>query len=408
MTAYLEQINKKIEVKTRKLANLEEYRQNLLTKSGQLDANALAERLEQIDEEYNALEKSIRINTKTKTIFEAAYKELLELRILDGKLQNTTSPSEKEELENSVIQHTAKLQEYLGRLPEKLIAELQQKYLMEAENEPLVEEKEEENPVMEPITLDQTNEIPVESSDDKVDENLSLEITDDSVVESIPEENEDSDNNNSASRIYVELLQIFDAEKREMSEIEFFDDASELEKFLDKYKELKMECHARLLAAIEAEFEEENTETDSSVNSKEELDELIEIPVTGEAPIIIMLDLVDKLEIMNDPNKKLHPVNISVSESFKEELTNGNWLYNVIHYTAELASVIEENDQELMARLSKLEANQKRLDVLRERVANLSKINLAKVYNEYYANNSVTRLTTALKVLLDEAINKLV
>lgn len=427
MTAYLEQINKKIDMNKRKLASLEEYKQALLSKQGELDNDSLSGRLEQIEEEFSRLQKSLHANSKAKAHYDAAYKHLLDLRVLDSRLQSVTNPTIKEEIEREIIMHTEKLQKHLTILPEKLVIELQQNYLAATQNQPLTVTEEDSVETSgpsstttevqtKPISIDEntdptTTDVNVPTEPTSMDETIMAAVDNASTMD-ITDTNENATYNEveTADEVFRELIQIFDDEKREMSEIGAFDTKEELEVFLDKYKNLKMECHARLLDAINTNLEVNiKTETTRGPSNMEviESEELPEIPVTGDSPIIIMLDLVDKLEITNEPTQKLHPVNIKISDNFKEELKNGNWLYNVIHFTAELISATEESGPELIEELSKIGINQERIAILSERVANLPKINLAKVYNEYYANSSKARLTTALKILLDEAINKL-
>lgn len=405
MSTYLEQVNKRIDIDKRKLASLEEYKQNLLAKEGQIDKSSFLERIAQIEEEFLRLQKSLRANSKMKAHYDAAYKHLLDLRLLDSRIQNTTDPTMKSEIEQEIINHTTKLQKHLTSLPEDLVTELQQNYLADTKNQPLTEVKNAENEKgIQAETKTPTETISEDESSEPVVIDTMEQKTD------TPSNDVKDDDFSNANQIFSELLQIFDDEKSEMSEVGAFDTAEELEAFLDKYKNLKMECHARLVNAINANLDlNSESEHANKTNNVEEIkmEEYPQIPVTGESPIIIMLDLVDQLEVTKKPIEKANPINIKVSANFKEELKDGNWSYNVIHFTAELISVTEENEPSFIEKLSKITINQERITILRERINNLSPMNLAKVYNEYYANNSTARLTTALKVLLGEAISKL-
>lgn len=378
MTTYLGQLNNRVEINKRKLASLQEYKDALIAGEADIDQELLADRLTQIDAEYSKLKKSIHANQKAEAHYNAAYNHLIELRVLDSKLQMANSAEEKESITEEIITHTTKLEKHLAILPEKLIEELQQQYLEYTENNPLIIEEE-------PTRIEDT---PVVAGN----------LTDDI--------------------IYKELLDIFEAEKREFDEIKVFDTPEELETFINKYRDMKINCYTRLAMLnnigkqIMTEPEElVETPVNEEVETKEEIEsetvENTEEKVSEIAPIVVMLSLVDGLEITPTSSRKLHATNIKISTAFKEELQVANWLYNVIHYTSEIVDMPEISYTDFMETVAKTEKNKDRIKTVKERIDNLSTNNLVRVYNEYYGTDNNSRLTTVLKVLISERVNEL-
>lgn len=391
MTTYLGQLNNRVEINKRKLASLEEYKEALLNSETQIDKELLADRLTQIDMEFNKLKKAIHANQKAEAHYNAAYNHLIELRVLDSKLQMAKTDSEKEDLTQEIIAHTSKLEKHLAILPEKLVEELQQDYIRYTENNPLIIEEEE--------TV--ADDIPVVAGN----------LTDDI--------------------IYRELLEIFEKEKREFDEIKVFDTPEELESFINKYNEMKMSCYTRLalfnnigkevpeVATEEPEIEyvdeveeaEKTNFVEESVNDEEQEEvsepEIVEEKQQEIAPIVVMLSLVDGLEIVPTAAKKLTATNVKISNTFKEELKVANWLYNVIHYTTEIAEIPEISHTDFMEKVAKTEKNKNRIEIVKDRINNLAPNNLVRVYNEYYGDSNNNRLTTVLKVLITEKVNEI-
>lgn len=387
MTTYLGQLNNRVEINKRKLASLEEYKDALLKSETQIDKELLADRLTQIDMEFNKLKKAIHANQKAEAHYNAAYNHLIELRVLDSKLQMAKTDEEKDALTQEIIAHTSKLEKHLAILPEKLVEELQQDYIRYTENNPLIIEEEE----------NVADDIPVVAGN----------LTDD--------------------LIYRELLEIFEKEKREFDEIKVFDTPEELERFINKYNEMKMSCYTRLalfnnigkevpeVSHVDYVTEVVETEEPDFVEETvdiEEQEEVSEPKIVEEkqqeiAPIVVMLSLVDGLEIVPTSTKKLTATNVKISNTFKEELKVANWLYNVIHYTTEIAEIPEISHTDFMEKVAKTEKNKNRIEIVKERVNNLAPNNLIRVYNEYYGNANNNRLTTVLKVLITEKVNEI-
>lgn len=391
MTTYLGQLNNRVEINKRKLASLEEYKDALLNSETQIDKELLADRLTQIDMEFNKLKKAIHANQKAEAHYNAAYNHLIELRVLDSKLQMAKTDEEKDALTQEIIAHTSKLEKHLAILPEKLVEELQQDYIRYTENNPLIIEEEE----------NVADDIPVVAGN----------LTDD--------------------LIYRELLEIFEKEKQEFDEIKVFDTPEELERFINKYNEMKMSCYTRLalfnnigkevFEAItdvphiekvdevveneEPDFVEDSVEVEEQEESSEP--KIVEEKQQEIAPIVVMLSLVDGLEIVPTSAKKLTATNVKISNTFKEELKVANWLYNVIHYTTEIAEVPEISHADFMEKVAKTEKNKNRIEIVKDRINNLAQNNLVRVYNEYYGDSNNNRLTTVLKVLITEKVNEI-
>ena len=358
MTTYLGQLSNRVEINKRKLSSLEDYKKTLLNSKENIDPELLADRLTQIDMEFAKIKKTIHANQKAEAHYNAAYNHLIDLRELDRKLQVAKTEEAKESVTKEILTHTNKLEKHLAILPEKLIEELQQQYLEYTEKNPLIIEEEE----------DTFEDIPV----------VAGSFTD--------------------SVIYHELLDIFEAEKREFNEIKVFDTPEELENFINKYRDMKMNCYTRLAMLNNIGKKVEKT---MPVAEKPEAEQEQEI-----APIVVMLSLVDGLEITSTPAKKLHATNVKISETFKDELKVANWLYNVIHYTTEIVEVPEIAHDDFMKVVAQTEKNKNRIEIVRERIGDLSMKNLERLYNEYFSKDNKKHLTTVLKVLITEKVNE--
>lgn len=382
MTTYIGQLSNRIEINKRKLASLEEYKETLLARKESIDEDLLTDRLEQIDIEFARLKKIIHANKKAIAHYNAAYNHLLDLRILDNELQLTSEPTKKATLEQEIVEHTGKLQKHLEILPERLVNELQDAY----------REYVEQNPIT-PVSPQ------IEASEDTQSSQQPL-------------------NDFTNSMIYLKLLEIFEAEKNAFNDIKVFNTPAELEQFLDKYRKMKMDCYTSLalLNNIGATETVENIKSATSITAEVETitesEESISIDESdsqspSSLPIITMLTLVDGLEISKSSAKKLHPTNIKATETFREELKTGNWLYNVIHTASKLIYVEEVASYDFMEEATTTEVNKKRIETLKERIYNLSRPDLMSLYNEYYSTPGMTSLPTALKVLISERAEKL-
>ena len=382
MTRYIGQLSNRIEINKRKLASLEEYKEALLASSENIDEELLADRLEQIDIEFSRLKRIIHANKKAIAHYNAAYNHLIDLRILDNELQLISDPTKRDSLEQEIIEHTNKLQKHLEILPEQLVDELQDAYREYVEKNPITQ-------VSPQVEVSENSQKSVQPLNDFTN-----------------------------SMIYLKLLEIFEAEKNEFNDIKVFNTPTELENFLDKYKKMKMDCYTSLalLNDIGAKGYTENIEPESPITVKEEIiaesEEYIDTNESDDQspsnlPIVTMLTLVDGLEISKPSAKKLHPANIKAKDLFREELKTGNWLYNIIHLSSRLTHIEEIPFSDFMKEATTLEVNKKRVAELKERINNLSRLDLMNLYNEYYSTPGMTSLPTALKVLISERAEEL-
>lgn len=402
MFTYVEQLNNKIDLNEHKLASLQEYKKMVLDSKEQMPKDLFEERTSQIEMELARLEKSIHANKKAIAHYNAAYNHLMDLRDLDSKLQLATDEKEKESLEQEILTHTDKLQRHLTILPEKLVTELQKQYLRYVEENTTPEDANGMEELVAEPSFKENKEVETTS------ETESIPVVD-QVIEEFEEEQTVSFEEN---LIYIELLKIFEQEKEEFNRIKVFETPTDLEEFLNKYRELKMRCYTRLalLTDIGSKIHAENAPKKETFSVAEEQTVIEEpqIEQPSRAPIVIMLDLVEGLEIQNDSTKELRPTNVAIAESFKEELVTSDWLYNVIHYCPDVIYTEEESKDEFIKKVSVLEKNDIRLAVLKDRIEDLSDTNLIRVYNEYYAGNKNTRMTTILQLLLEERAKELV
>ncbi|MDD5888327.1 MAG: hypothetical protein PUC82_02430 [bacterium] len=366
MTTYIGQLSNRIEINKRKLTSLEEYKATLLASKENIDKDLLADRLEQIDTEFLRLKKAIHANKKAIAHYDAAYNHLIDLRLLDNELQLTHDEEKTKKLEAEVIEHTNKLQKHLSILPEKLVNELQEAYRKYVEENPIV-----------------------------------------NVAPSDEEESKEPLSDFTNSVIYLKLLEIFEEEKKEFNDIKVFNSPKELEQFLNKYYTMKMDCYTSLAILnnigdrITSEIPVAVESTSEDIEEESMPEPIVEEP-PRKLPIITMLNLVDGLEIGKTATKKLHATNIKAKEPFKDELKNATWLYNVIHSSARLIHIADVDSASFMKEIANTEVNQKRLDVLKARIAKLGSSDIISLYNEYYNSSSMASLPTALEVLITE------
>ena len=343
MTAF-EKIGNRIDENNRKLQSLQEYKNIILSNKDQIDSDLLQERIGQIDSEAEQIKKTIHANQKAQAHYNAAFNHLVDLRSLDHKLQLARDLVDREAIEAEILEHTQKLQKHLSILPGKLVNEIQQKYLEYVENNPLTEEEVQmppQEPEMSPV--EETNEL------------------------------------------HRELLNIFEQEKEEYLAMPEFASLEELESFLDRYKAQKIECYKH--------FKEFSLEFEESEKYEEE-----------KTPEVILNSLVENITSEVKPSEKLSSTNVNISDTFKDELKSGKWLYNVVHYGTELTNVENISNQDFMNNVAKSAKNNARIEILKERLATLSIDEAKKLYDEYYNTNKL--LTTAIRVLLEEKINQ--
>lgn len=354
MTAF-EKIGNRIDANNRKLKSLQEYKNIILSNKDQIDSDLLQERIGQIDSEVEQIKKSIHANQKAQAHYNAAFNHLVDLRSLDHKLQLAIDLVDREAIEAEILEHTQKLQKHLSILPGKLVNEIQQKYLEYVENNPLAED-EVQMPPQEPEMSPVEEEI--------VEENMVVE---------------------EANELGKALLNIFEQEIEEFLAIREFASLEELESFLDRYKAQTIECYKHF------------TEFSSVFEEREE-------QVEEKTPEVILNSLVENITSEVKTSEKLSSTNVNISDTFKDELKSGKWLYNVVHYGTELANVENISNEEFMHNIATSAKNNARIEILKERLATLSVDDAKKLYDEYY--NTSKLLTTAIKVLLEEKINQ--
>lgn len=123
--------------------------------------------------------------------------------------------------------------------------------------------------------------------------------------------------------------------------------------------------------------------------------------------ITIIEELTDGLDITRKDGKRYRASNIKVSDTFKKELRSGNFWYNVVHVVPALIKTPIQLFRKLAGKTVFRKSAQERMEVLRERIANLPEEDLMTIYNEYRAGRvNQERFPSALNTLLDERMQQ--
>lgn len=97
----------------------------------------------------------------------------------------------------------------------------------------------------------------------------------------------------------------------------------------------------------------------------------------------IIDDLTHGLGIKKDDHKKLRASNIKVKESFKQELSSGNYLYNVVHFIPTILKLPVQLFMKAKNRIMSNKETQQRIETLKERVNQLSERDVKTIWNNY-------------------------
>ena len=119
-----------------------------------------------------------------------------------------------------------------------------------------------------------------------------------------------------------------------------------------------------------------------------------------------MLDLVNQIDIEEKDGKELHPTNIRIGNGFKQELKETDLLYNVVHLAPEIVNIKNIDVDEFIESCEMTTENIRRINILVDRVNELSKENLKRVYEEYYLDTENKKILTILEIVLKERYNE--
>ena len=123
--------------------------------------------------------------------------------------------------------------------------------------------------------------------------------------------------------------------------------------------------------------------------------------------IDILDDIVDGLEIKAKEGKKYRASEIKVFDGFKQELSSGNYLYNIVHF---LPAVVKIPFKLLSKSASKLMTTynaKHNIKVIKKRLAKLPYDDLMTIYTEYRAGQfGNVGLPSLVNILIDERMQQ--
>ena len=126
-------------------------------------------------------------------------------------------------------------------------------------------------------------------------------------------------------------------------------------------------------------------------------------PQTG--LMTIMEKLTKGLDITRTDGKAYKASNIKVAENFKNELSSGNYLYNIVHLVPAIVKVPVQFLTKVSGKLRYNKESKHRMKVLKSRIEKLSEEEIETIYNEYRGNRVIQeRFPSAINILLEEKI----
>jgi len=121
----------------------------------------------------------------------------------------------------------------------------------------------------------------------------------------------------------------------------------------------------------------------------------------------ILSDLKTGLGLKKNDHKKLRASNIKVASNFKQELSSGNYLYNVVHFIPSIIKVPIQLATKLKNSIFKDKEANDRIEKLKVRVNNLSDRDLDVIYHEYRSSKVTEQMApTVLNDLLNQKVRE--
>lgn len=120
----------------------------------------------------------------------------------------------------------------------------------------------------------------------------------------------------------------------------------------------------------------------------------------------IMYELQKGLEIKAKSGKRYQAANVKVAKNFKNELKSGNVWYNVVHFAPTLIKSAVASIKKAAGKFNLWRTDQKEtMDILKERIDNLSPEDLQVIWNEYRGTQvNQDSFTSALNNMLNDKV----
>ncbi len=123
--------------------------------------------------------------------------------------------------------------------------------------------------------------------------------------------------------------------------------------------------------------------------------------------LTIMDELTQGLELGRKDGKRYQASNIRVAEQFKQELSQGNYLYNIVSIVPAIIKLPFNLLRKVSGKIMLGKKAKENIQELRERIAKLSEEDLMTIYTEYRGSRVLQeRFPTILNTLLDERIQQ--
>lgn len=121
----------------------------------------------------------------------------------------------------------------------------------------------------------------------------------------------------------------------------------------------------------------------------------------------IMEELTDGLGLKAKDGKRYKASNIKVFKGFKEELSSGNYLYNIVHLVPAIIKLPFNLVRKAVGKIMLRAESKRDIAELKKRLDGLSEEDLMTIYTEYRGNKVLQeRYPTILNALLEERMQK--
>lgn len=123
--------------------------------------------------------------------------------------------------------------------------------------------------------------------------------------------------------------------------------------------------------------------------------------------LTIIDGLTDGLDLGKKDGKRLKASNIKCIGEFREELSSGNYLYNIVHLVPAISKLPFKLLQKVSGKIMLSAEAKENASILKERLSKLPEEDLMTLYTEYRGNRVVQeRFPTVFNTLLDERMQQ--
>ena len=137
---------------------------------------------------------------------------------------------------------------------------------------------------------------------------------------------------------------------------------------------------------------------------------VIEQPKKPKVGLISTIEKITKgLEVKKKDGKAYQASNIKIAEGFKNELSSGNYLYNIVHLVPAIIKVPFQFLTKISGKIRYNKESKQRIKAMKERIENLTEEEIMTIYEEYRGNRVMQeRFPSAINILLQEKIEQFV